>query len=33
MAKRKIRTTGCFMEYDGKFVILHRYPDRPDGDT
>ena len=21
------------MEYDGKFVILHRHPDRPDGDT
>ena len=33
MVERKIRTTGCFMEYDGKFVVLHRHPDRPDGDT
>lgn len=33
MAKRKMRTTGCFMEYNGKFIILHRHPNKPDGDT
>jgi 8-oxo-dGTP pyrophosphatase MutT (NUDIX family) len=29
----KMRTAGCFMEYDGKFIILHRHPNKPDGDT
>ena len=28
-----MRTTGCFMEHDGKFIILHRHPNKPDGDT
>lgn len=32
MAK-KMRTTGCFMEYNGKFLILHRHPNKVDGDT
>lgn len=29
----KIRTAGCFMEYRGKFIILHRHPDKPDSNT
>ena len=33
MAKQKMRTVGCFMEYDSKFIILHRRPDEPDGNT
>lgn len=33
MAKRTMRTTGCFMVYDGKFIILHRHPNKPDGNT
>lgn len=28
-----MRTTGCLMEYDRKFLILHRHPNKPDGDT
>lgn len=27
------RIVGCFMEYDGKFVILRRRADKPDGNT
>jgi len=30
---RKLRTAGCFIEYDGKFVILHRHPEKSQGDT
>ena len=30
---RKLRTVGCFIEYDGKFVILHRHPEKSQGDT
>ena len=33
MAKRKMRTAGCFLEYEGRFVILHRRSDEPDGNT
>ncbi|NQV13567.1 MAG: NUDIX domain-containing protein [Parcubacteria group bacterium] len=31
--KRIIRTAVCFIEYDGKFLILHRHPEKPEGDT
>lgn len=30
---RNLRTVGCFIEYDGKFVILHRHPEKSQGDT
>lgn len=30
---KEIRTAGCFLEYDGKFVILHRQPHKSQGDT
>ena len=30
---KKIRTVGCFMEYDGKFLILRRQAHKPDGNT
>jgi len=30
---KTIRTAGCFLEYDGKFVILHRQPHKPEGNT
>ncbi|MDP3987078.1 MAG: NUDIX hydrolase [Nanoarchaeota archaeon] len=32
MAKR-LRTTGCFIEYNGKFLILHRHSNKVDGNT
>lgn len=28
-----MRVVGCFLEYDGKFVILHRLPHKPEGGT
>ena len=28
-----LRVVGCFVEYDGKFIILHRRPDKSQGDT
>jgi ADP-ribose pyrophosphatase YjhB (NUDIX family) len=28
-----LRVVGCFLEYDGKFVVLLRRPEKPDGDT
>ena len=28
-----LKTTGCFMEYGGKFIILHRCSWKPDGNT
>jgi 8-oxo-dGTP pyrophosphatase MutT (NUDIX family) len=28
-----MRVVGCFLEYDGKFVLVHRLPHKPDGDT
>lgn len=31
--KPKLRTAGCFIEYDGKFLLLHRHPDKPLGGT
>ena len=31
--KEIIRTAACFIEYDGKFLILHRHPEKPQGDT
>lgn len=30
---KKIRTVGCFVEYDGKFIILRRQHHKPDGNT
>lgn len=30
---KKMRTVGCFIEYDSKFVILHRHPGKSQGDT
>src|SRR3974390_1577952 len=29
----QLRTAGCFIEYNGKFIILHRHPDTSQGDT
>ncbi len=31
MAKRSIRTVGCFIEREGRFLILHRRPGTADG--
>ena len=31
--KEIVRTAACFIEYDGKFLILHRHPEKPQGDT
>jgi 8-oxo-dGTP pyrophosphatase MutT (NUDIX family) len=28
-----MRVVGCFLEYDRKFVLVHRLPHKPDGDT
>ena len=28
-----MRVVGCFLEYNGKFVLVHRLPHKPDGDT
>ena len=28
-----MRVVGCFLEYDNKFVLVHRLPHKPDGDT
>jgi 8-oxo-dGTP pyrophosphatase MutT (NUDIX family) len=28
-----VRIVGCFLEYNGKFVVLLRRPEKPDGDT
>ena len=28
-----MRIVGCFLEYDSKFVILHRHSHKPNGDT
>ncbi len=30
---KKLRTVGCFIEYDGKFLILHRDASAPQGNT
>ncbi len=31
--QKKLRTVGCFMELHGKFLILQRSPNKPDGNT
>lgn len=28
-----MRVVGCFLEYDGKFVLLRRLPEKPNGNT
>ena len=28
-----MKVVGCFLEYNGKFVLVHRLPHKPDGDT
>lgn len=28
-----MRVVGCFLEFENKFVIVHRLPHKPDGDT
>lgn len=28
-----MRVVGCFLEYDGRFVLLRRRPEKPDGNT
>ncbi len=28
---KKLRVVGCFMEYEGKFIILHRQPNIKQG--
>ncbi len=28
-----MRVVGCFLEYDGKFVLLRRHSHKPDGNT
>ena len=28
-----MRVVGCFLEYDGKFVLLRRHSHKPDGDS
>ena len=28
-----MRVVGCFLEYDNKFVLVHRLPHKVDGDT
>jgi 8-oxo-dGTP pyrophosphatase MutT (NUDIX family) len=28
-----LRVVGCFLEYDGRFVLLHRHAHKPDGNT
>jgi 8-oxo-dGTP diphosphatase len=28
-----MRIAGCFLEYEGKFLILYRHSHKPDGDT
>jgi 8-oxo-dGTP diphosphatase len=30
---RKLRTVGCFIEYQGTFIILHRLPEKSQGNT
>jgi 8-oxo-dGTP pyrophosphatase MutT (NUDIX family) len=30
---RQLRTVGCFLEHDGKFLILHRHPNKSQGNT
>jgi 8-oxo-dGTP pyrophosphatase MutT (NUDIX family) len=31
--KPKLRTAGCFIEFDDKILLLHRHPDKPLGGT
>jgi 8-oxo-dGTP pyrophosphatase MutT (NUDIX family) len=31
--KPKMRTAGCFIEYENRFLLLHRHPDKPLGGT
>src|SRR3990167_10214699 len=33
MTKPKLRAVGCFIEYDGKILLLLRHPSRPHGNT
>lgn len=28
-----LRVVGCFLEYEGKFVLLHRHAHKPNGGT
>lgn len=28
-----LRVVGCFLEYEGRFLLLHRHTHKPDGDT
>jgi 8-oxo-dGTP pyrophosphatase MutT (NUDIX family) len=28
-----MKVVGCFLEYDGRFVLLHRLSHKPDGDS
>ena len=28
-----MKVVGCFLEYDGRFVIVHRHAHKVDGDT
>lgn len=28
-----MRVVGCFLEYNGKFVLIHRHAHKPDGNT
>jgi 8-oxo-dGTP diphosphatase len=30
---KTLRTVGCFIQYEGKFIILYRHPNKPQGDT
>lgn len=30
---KKFDVVGCFIEHDGKFLMLHRLPHKPNGDT
>jgi 8-oxo-dGTP pyrophosphatase MutT (NUDIX family) len=30
---KRMRIVGCFLEYDGKFVVLYRHSHKPDGNT
>lgn len=33
MMCKMLRVVGCFLEYEGRFVLLHRHTHKPDGDT
>ncbi len=33
MTNKRVQIVGCILEYQGKFVLLHRLPHKPDGDT